>query len=373
MHALTFGDQRVPFERRTILTGDDAITGLLQRLARLVDADCVIALECDPLDQTACVVATLGETHDVDSLADAAIELPRRLDGQLRTRAHHPNGVEVSRLRLGSPHGEVLLAEVELEGASLLLVVTRPVDNMPFTVNEERAARRMGDWIGDYVRLWWRQRRDQRRGDSLHAALDLLGIAVFVLDGRSQLISANCAARLLLDAGDGLRRVGGMITAVSLEDAARLQAAIAHASTGDTTAANDVVQQAPVLAVRRKGLRPLSVAVMRGSAPGLATQNSEGLVVIHAVDPQADTDRSLLATCMIYGLTGAETRLAKLLVGGASLAEAAERLRIQAPTARTYLKQMFLKTGTNRQAALIQLLLTSIVRTGPTVELMALQ
>ena len=230
--------------------------------------------------------------------------------------------------------------------------------------------RRISDWIGDHVQLWWQQRREQRRGDGLHAALDLLGVAVFVLDGRSHLIDANCAARALLDAGNGLRRLGGMITAVSLEDAARLQAAIAHASSDDITG---VLQQAPVLAVRRKGLRPLSVAVMRGNAAGSNKFEGEGLVVIHAVDPQGDTDRALLATCTIFGLTGAEARLARLLVGGASLAEAAERLRIQEPTARTYLKQMFLKTGTNRQAALVRLLLTCIVRTGPTVELIALQ
>ncbi|QXQ06087.1 hypothetical protein KX816_18150 [Sphingosinicellaceae bacterium] len=367
MFALIGNAQRMFAEPCAPAVEADAIQSLLGRVRRLLDAECVVALEYDPATRIAGIVATVGQAGDIDALEASLLGLARRLG---RDAADPAGAVEVARLSSASGHGEVLVVQVGVAGASLLIVATREL--APFTINEERAARRMSDWIGDFMCLWWRQRRDRQRGDSLHAALDLVGVAVFVLDGQGRLIDTNGAARVLLDAGDGLRKVGSMLTACSLEDSARLQTAIAHAGSGDHAVAgttSGASQQAPVLSIRREGARPLSVAVMRGDRGS----GGDGRVVVHAVDPQGDVEQPLLPACAIYGLTGAETRLAKLLVGGASVVEAAARLQIQPPTARTYLKQVFAKTGTNRQAALVQLLLTSIVRTGPGVELTALQ
>ncbi|MET0293195.1 MAG: hypothetical protein ABW136_12610, partial [Steroidobacteraceae bacterium] len=56
-------------------------------------------------------------------------------------------------------------------------------------------------------------------------------------------------------------------------------------------------------------------------------------------------------------------------VGGSTLAEAAEELRITPATARGYLKQVFAKTATNRQPDLIRLMLASASRTAVGVDL----
>ncbi len=45
-----------------------------------------------------------------------------------------------------------------------------------------------------------------------------------------------------------------------------------------------------------------------------------------------------------------------LLEGGATLAEASDRLRIARATASNHLRAVFRKTGTNRQSELIRLL-----------------
>ena len=67
--------------------------------------------------------------------------------------------------------------------------------------------------------------------------------------------------------------------------------------------------------------------------------------------------------CKLYALTPVETRLACLLARGVSLAEAAEAMHVREQTARSYLKQIFLKTETKRQAELVWLMLKSSVRT----------
>lgn len=54
-----------------------------------------------------------------------------------------------------------------------------------------------------------------------------------------------------------------------------------------------------------------------------------------------------------YGLTPAETRLALALVAESSLRRAAEAAGMTYETARWYMKILFQKTATGRQAALV--------------------
>ena len=69
----------------------------------------------------------------------------------------------------------------------------------------------------------------------------------------------------------------------------------------------------------------------------------------------------------LFGLSPVEADLAIKLAEGASLAEAAGLLNISENTARTYSKRIYSKTGTNRQAELVQLILASVARVGARV------
>jgi DNA-binding CsgD family transcriptional regulator len=60
----------------------------------------------------------------------------------------------------------------------------------------------------------------------------------------------------------------------------------------------------------------------------------------------------------LFGLTKGEARLSVLLISGCSVREAARILGVKESTARSVLRTVFAKTGTNRQAGLIRLLLT---------------
>jgi DNA-binding CsgD family transcriptional regulator len=75
-------------------------------------------------------------------------------------------------------------------------------------------------------------------------------------------------------------------------------------------------------------------------------------------DPKLSSGDPIQELGDAYGFTKGETRLAWLLAGGATLAEAASQLEITQNTARTVLKRILAKTGTNRQAALVRLLLS---------------
>ena len=68
--------------------------------------------------------------------------------------------------------------------------------------------------------------------------------------------------------------------------------------------------------------------------------------------------RDLLAS--LYGLTPAEAELASLLSAGHSIEEAAEIRGVTLNTARSQMKRVFSKTGVNRQADLVRLLLNNV-------------
>jgi DNA-binding CsgD family transcriptional regulator len=80
--------------------------------------------------------------------------------------------------------------------------------------------------------------------------------------------------------------------------------------------------------------------------------------VFVALDSPARIGRRLQLANVVYGLSDAQLRLAREIVGGLALPAAAEKLGISPNTARTHLNRIFEKTGVSNQAALVRCLLT---------------
>ena len=106
---------------------------------------------------------------------------------------------------------------------------------------------------------------------------------------------------------------------------------------------------------------------------GVDVAGTECAAVLYVVDPDQDLKTLIEPICGFYRLSPKETRLACALARGRSLAEAAEELHLREQTARTYLKQIFLKTDTNRQVELVRLLLLSAVRTSSNAPMSAVR
>jgi len=82
-------------------------------------------------------------------------------------------------------------------------------------------------------------------------------------------------------------------------------------------------------------------------------------------DPKSRTGDPIGVLNEIYGLTRGEARLTLLLLSDCSLEEAAQLLGISRSTARSVLKRIFEKTGTNRQSGLVRLMLTGFAQVRP--------
>lgn len=75
-----------------------------------------------------------------------------------------------------------------------------------------------------------------------------------------------------------------------------------------------------------------------------------------------DTDRlerQLASAGEVYGLSGTQERLARLLVDGSDLGACAEQLGISLNTVKTHLQRVYDKTGVRAQPALVRLLLSA--------------
>jgi DNA-binding CsgD family transcriptional regulator/PAS domain-containing protein len=198
-----------------------------------------------------------------------------------------------------------------------------------------------------------------RRIAGLEAALNQSAMGIVLLGCDGKLLFANRRAETLFERGEGLRRSGDSIGAQDLDDAVKLQVAIEHVCN-----AGDQCMEDPVVAVRRKApRRPLLVSV--SPAPNGSEAVGDARAILRIVDPDADVRPLIEPVCAHYRLSVVETRLACLLATGATLETAAASLRIKEQTARSYLKQIFMKTDTNRQTDLVRLLLSSTIRALP--------
>ncbi len=184
--------------------------------------------------------------------------------------------------------------------------------------------------------------------------LDRNPAAVLFLDRRKRIVFSNLRAEALCSQRDGIELRASGLALLHKRDDDRLQALIARAlSPKPFPESSDTAMRAE----RPSGKRPyvILVAPVRGAYPVLSSMQPAVSVVV--IDPEHEASLSGRRLREAFGLTEAEARLAALLTTGAELRDAAQRLGITYGTARTRLSQIFQKTDTRRQPALIRLLL----------------
>ena len=81
-------------------------------------------------------------------------------------------------------------------------------------------------------------------------------------------------------------------------------------------------------------------------------------MILVTFDDQTMADRRMAAAGLVFRLSKGQVRLAKLLMGGLDLAEAALQMGVSVNTVRTQLRRIFDKTGVHNQAALVRVLLS---------------
>ena len=283
---------------------------------------------------------------------EASIAAPERIEELLRTgRIDLDLDADGAGHRWLSQLGDVdtpdiLLISVDrVEGHSALLISAffDPLDPERRRAAEEVYLRRRPFAVG-YFRLWQLERTRRHRIAALQAAINLTEVGVMLIDRRGGLVFCNDAGMRILEEGDGLARRSQSLHATNLREDIRLQVALGHViETSLVDADDERERRAPIMSISRLHAPPLILSVLPTGEP--AVEPSDVAAILYVLDPALDTDQLLEPVCKLFQLTPVETKLVCQLAGGATLAQAAESMRVKELTARSCLKQVFLKTA----------------------------
>lgn len=192
--------------------------------------------------------------------------------------------------------------------------------------------------------------------DAALSALDQVRVGVIIVDDQGMVSDSNHVANEILAANDGLTVDRSGLKALTREATSALYELIAHAFRPDGNvdpAATDTISLE-----RRSGGSELALTVGRLPISGRFLGTDRRTAAIYITDPDKPFELDAAKLRLIYKLTPAEARLAALLAQGRRLEDAAADLAVSLNTVRTHLKRIFSKTGTDRQAELVRLILS---------------
>jgi DNA-binding CsgD family transcriptional regulator len=222
----------------------------------------------------------------------------------------------------------------------------------------ERECLRAWPIAAAYFQLWQSARVEKRRAQDLEAGLNFVAIGIVLLGEDGRIVFANEAARGLIARQDGIRERRGQLQATHRGDAGALSSAISYVLAESGSA--ETMTDAPLLTLTRSSGPPLVASLL--PAPAHLERRGEAGALLFFVDPGLDIHELAEPVCKLFRLSRVETELACFLASGHTLASAAEALHVKLGTARGYLKQIFVKTGSNRQVDLVRLIFSNLVR-----------
>src|SRR6266550_4678387 len=245
---------------------------------------------------------------------------------------------------------------------SYAILMRRPARVEPFANGDLQLLHVLMPHLERALNIHRRTARLELQWTTSTQALNLLEVGFIVTDAHARVLTANRAARLIVDEGDGLSTDHDRLAAATPGQTRALHALIGEAA--ETTRGEYL--DCDALALSRPSLKPpLNVLVMPLGLEGCglaALRPSD--VALFVSDPTRTVRTDQRALRRWYGLTAAEAELASRMAAGRTIQEIATELAISWNTARWHLKHVYAKTRTAGQGQLMRLLLTSPARLG---------
>ena len=182
--------------------------------------------------------------------------------------------------------------------------------------------------------------------------LDRCNAAVLLVAGNGVILFSNRNADALLADGTDICQQQGRLVATRETENGRLSRLIKEAASMSSVRGGD-----GIMALRRSNQQPLSILVAPFRMTWTGHPAAAALVFVQ------DPGRSMSAIATLRALfqfTPTEARIAQALANGKTVAEIAAAHRATHQTVRKQLKIIFAKTGTNRQAQCIAVILRGV-------------
>jgi DNA-binding CsgD family transcriptional regulator len=184
--------------------------------------------------------------------------------------------------------------------------------------------------------------------------LDRLALGAIIVDEDARVVFANSVAERVLRVGQGLSLTQGFLQVRGQERGARLDKVIRDA----TLSTSDLgLSPGGLVAVRRPGGAHLTLLVTPFRSMTFSCGPARPTALVMFSDPDTHTHIPEHILARVLGLAHAEARLLAALVAGQTMQDYVDTAGITMNTAKTQLRQIFLKTGHNRQADVIRAVL----------------
>jgi DNA-binding CsgD family transcriptional regulator/PAS domain-containing protein len=191
----------------------------------------------------------------------------------------------------------------------------------------------------------------ERTRASLGEGLDSVQYGIILANRSGRVVFANRTARAIAALLDGLTIATDGLVAAAREDRLKLRALLDDAV---RTSAGHGFEAGGAMTVTRPSMKRSFLVLVAPMKLEVDGSDPSGMVTIFVSDPETRIEPIEDLARQSYGLTAAEARVAAAFASTESLDQAAETLRISRETIRWHLRQLYRKTGTNRQTALLR-------------------
>lgn len=239
------------------------------------------------------------------------------------------------------------------------LGICRPKGQGAFDAGDTAVAEAIADHLRPVMQVRERFLRLRHRAAAWSQLSDDLPFGVVLLNACGSVLEANRYAAAILSAGDGLTCSKGQLSAALPSEEASLRRLLGRAL---ATSQGHTLDPGCALRISRRSLRSsynVLISPLRAGIPLDSNSGEHPAVLLIVVDPAQDPGRDLSRFSRLYDLTPAEHKVCSLLVQGGSPKGIAAELQITMNTARTHIKRILSKTGTNRQSELMRLALSA--------------
>lgn len=190
-------------------------------------------------------------------------------------------------------------------------------------------------------------------GGGAERALDLIAIGVVLLDGNGQVLHSNRAAREMVAEADFLTIRHRRIRAPD----APSDRALRHAVSAMLKPRPEGGEQVKGVTLHRKA-DALTVSALACALPLVHPETTDQPhVALFLSAPARERRVSEQLLIQLFSLTPTEARVAAALAAGARPADVAAELGVSQTTIAFHMRNLFEKTGTNRQTDLVGLIL----------------
>lgn len=201
-------------------------------------------------------------------------------------------------------------------------------------------------------------KRHEIEKDVYSEALNRL-VGTVILDGRGKVVRINPTAQKIVLSNPCFKILDSRFVVTQARNREEFNRHVTGA-----IRCRETLQAEPFVEAMRIEGAETDFGVLIRSTPASNWYRRDGIpsVIIHIDNFNPDETAPIQIVARLFQLTRSEARLASLLAKGLTLTEAALKLGLTESSVRTYSKKIFAKTGVNRQAELVRMMVKTIAK-----------